>query len=61
MDGVTRMKPKQVGEQHKTLFNPEYNYDHKVVQKKKQKIEKKRAEKEIEQFLKEGENDSTAV
>lgn len=55
------MKPSQVGEQHRTLFNPEYNYDHKVVQQKKQKVEKKRAEKEIERFLKEGDDDSAGI
>lgn len=37
--------------QHTTLFNPEYNYNHKVVQQKKQKEQKKRARKEVEQFL----------
>lgn len=55
------MKPKQVNEQHKTLFSPEYNYNHKVVRCKKNKTEEKRARKEIEQFLKEEHNDTEGI
>ena len=37
--------------QHQTLFNVEYNFNHKVVQKKKHKMNDKMAKKEVQQFL----------
>lgn len=37
--------------QHQTLFNPEYNFNHKVIQKKKHKMNDKMAKKEVQQFL----------
>lgn len=37
--------------QHQSLFNPEYNFNHKVVQVKKHKLNDKFTKEEVEEFL----------
>lgn len=46
------VKPKQVGEQHKMLFSPEYNFKPKTIRKKKKEEEDRLAKKEVEQWEK---------
>jgi len=55
------MKPKQVGEQHRTLRSPEYNYQHKVVAQKKKLDQKKLAEEEIVRYLREEVDDTATI
>ncbi len=35
----------------KSLFDPENNYNHKVIQRKKHKLDNRRTKKEVEEFL----------
>jgi len=35
----------------KSLFDPENNFNHKVIQRKKHKLDDKRTKKDVEEFL----------
>jgi hypothetical protein len=55
------MKPKHVGEQHKQLFSPEFNYSPKVLKKRKEEELVKLADDDIKAYLEEECNDEGGI
>lgn len=55
------MKPKQVGEQHKTLFSVEHNYGHRTIVVKKRKEQMAQAKEDIKEFLREKQDDPEGI
>jgi len=54
---MERMMKGKKNKQHESLFNPEYNYNHKVVLVKKHKVREKVKQDEVSEFLRTGKDE----